>query len=115
MATDVGLNEGEVWRAVVTYRDRKSNPEATWDNRTSVPRYLDTWAEETRTKVRGPYSSPTTARVQAGRDASELANEWGWQLNERIKTKRVVSVAIERTSLAWEEVDVRDPEKGWGG
>ncbi|MGI5404166.1 hypothetical protein ACQEVG_32890 [Streptomyces sp. CA-135486] len=113
MAVNVSLNTPEVWRSVVTYQNRKRNPEATWENK--LPPYLDEWDEELHADVRGPYTDETAARVQAGRDASERARAWAWAPgNERVKTSRVVSVTAERSSLAWQECGRRDPDtKKW--
>jgi hypothetical protein len=116
MATNGSLNDAEEFRAVITYQSRKPNPEHTWENRSTVPAYLDEWTDET-TKVRGPYQTATNARTQAGRDAAELARDWCWQISgvERISRHRILTVGIERTSLAWEPFDVRDPDTAkWG-
>jgi hypothetical protein len=118
MATNVGLNGAEGWRSVVRYRRRVRNPEATFDNRFTVPRYLDEWSEYVFSDVRGPYDNPGEAKRQASRDASDREKERAWQGpggSDRITLCQVVSVTIERTAFAWEEVDRRDPAKGWGG
>ncbi|KUF18833.1 hypothetical protein [Streptomyces silvensis] len=117
MATNGELNDLEQWRSIVEYQQRKPNPARTWENRYEVPAYLDEWDDEVRTDTRGPYQTAENARRQASRDAkAREARGWGWmQPGERIPTERVLRVAIERTTLAWEEVDVRDPETGkWG-
>jgi hypothetical protein len=119
MATNGALNDLEQWRSIVEYQVRKRNPASTWENRHDVPAYLDEWHEEVQTDTRGPYQSAENARRQATRDAKERTGRrgWGWRYpGERIDTARVLRVAIERTALAWEEVDVRDLDTGkWGG
>lgn len=118
MATNGDLNDLEQWRSIVEYQQRKPNPARTWENRHEVPGYLDEWSDEVRTATRGPYQSAENARRQASRDAKEMETRgWGWMRpGERVTTARILRVAIERTTLAWEEVDVRNPETGkWGG
>ncbi|WP_459650233.1 hypothetical protein [Kitasatospora sp. Ki12] len=45
-----------------------------------------------------------------------MEQQTDWEPDDvRVPVHQLVSVAIERTLLAWEEVDRRDPEKGWGG
>jgi hypothetical protein len=119
MATNGNLNDLEQWRSIVEYQTRKRNPEHDWDNRREIPAYLDEWHDEVQTDTRGPYQSAENARRQASRDAKARASEGygGWDRTiPRIPTARVVRVAIERTALAWEEVDVRNLDSGkWGG
>jgi hypothetical protein len=118
MATNGDLNDLEQWRSIVEYQTRKRNPDHTWENRHEVPAYLDEWGDEVLTDTRGPYQSAENARRQASRDAkARETHGWGWMNpGERIATARVLRVAIERSALAWEEVDVRDPDtKKWGG
>ncbi|MFB7671311.1 hypothetical protein ACFC26_07820 [Kitasatospora purpeofusca] len=120
MATDVSLGTSEVWRSVVKYRDRVRNPEAAgrYLLDAAVPSYLEAWADTVHADVRGPYNDPGTARRMASRTALALAAESARQTvrpGDTILTRQVVSVEIERTSLAWEVVDARDPETGWGG
>ncbi|HLL34180.1 MAG TPA: hypothetical protein VK545_09875 [Streptomyces sp.] len=118
MATDGSLNDLEQWRSIVKYQTRKRNPDHTWENRHEVAAYLDEWSEEVHTDTRGPYQSAENARRQASRDAKERESRgWGWRHpGDSVDTARVLRVAIERTTLAWEEVDVRDPDTGkWGG
>lgn len=115
MAVDLALNDGIAYRSVVTYQHRRRNPEYDWKNRDTVPALLDGWDEELCVQTRGPYDKPGSARVQAGRDAGDVARSTVWNLGQRVPDTRIVSVAIEATPLAWAEVDVRDLEKGWGG
>lgn len=117
MATNGSLNDMEQWRSVVTYRKRRSNPEHHWKANPDVPRYLDEWSDGLYTDTRGPYQSAANARMQAGRDAAALDREREWESRggDRINVRQVVSVTVERSALAWEPFDVRDPEKGWGG
>ncbi|MEU8840269.1 hypothetical protein AB0D97_14210 [Streptomyces roseus] len=114
MAVDVSLNTAEVWRSVVAYQHRKPNPEATWENRATVPYYLDEWEDKVRYDVRGPYTRETPARVQAGRDASELAAQKSSGAADKGKpTRRVVSVTVEKTALTWGECSRRDAAGKW--
>jgi hypothetical protein len=107
MAVDVSLNDAEVWRSVVGYQRRKPNPEATWENRDTVPRYLDEWGD-VQYDVRGTYTDETAARVQAGRDASGRARpRWGDE------GARILSVEVERSSLAWSVVAKRNDAGKW--
>jgi hypothetical protein len=119
MATNGTLNDLEQWRSIVEYQTRKRNPDHTWETRHEVPAYLDEWHDEVRTDTRGPYQSAENARRQASRDAKSRASDGygGWDRTvPRVATARVLRVAIERSTLAWEEVDVRDPETAkWGG
>jgi hypothetical protein len=120
MATNVLLDTAEVWRSVVKYRHRERNPETVgrYILDAVLPSYLETWEETVRAEVCGPYNDPGTARRMAGRAALALAAERGRQTTrpgDTVLTRQVISVTIERTTLAWEAVDVRDPEKGWGG
>lgn len=113
MAVDVALNTPEVWRSVVGYVQRMRNPESTFENRRTVPSYLDEWGDEVRYDVRGPYTEESAARVQAGRDASARARDFAWQPGDTtVKTYRVVSVEVERSPLAWQVSGVRDQETG---
>ena len=115
MAVNVDLNTTVVWRSVVGYVQRKRNPASTFENRREVPSYLDEWDDEVRYDVRGPYTEESAARVQAGRDASARGRQRAWQPGETtVPTYRVVSVAVERSSLAWQECGRRDPDgKKW--
>ncbi|WP_030962637.1 hypothetical protein [Streptomyces sp. NRRL S-378] len=115
MAVDVSLNDGEVWRSVVGYQERRRNPAYTWELRETEPYYLDGYDEEIRYTVRGPYTRETPARVQAGRDAAEKAQETHWATNydEREHKYRVVSVEVERTELAWQTCSRRDEAGKW--
>ncbi|MFD8315924.1 hypothetical protein [Kitasatospora purpeofusca] len=120
MATDVSLTTPEVWRSVVKYRHREQNPDTVgrYLLDADVPSYLATWEDTIRADVRGPYNDPGTARRIAGRTAIALAAESARQTTrpgDTILTRQVVSVEIERAPLAWEVVDARDPETGWGG
>lgn len=110
MAVDVALNTPEVWRSVVGYVKRKSNPAYHWRDNGDVHPYLDEWDDEVHYDVRGPYTEESAARVQAGRDASARTKpEWRQHI-----TSRVVSVTVECSSLAWQECSRRDPEsKKW--
>lgn len=110
MAVNVELNTAEVWRSVVGYVQRKSNPEYHWRDNRDVHPYLDEWGDEVHYDVRGPYTDQSAARIQAGRDASARSKpEWRQHV-----TSRVVSVTTERSSLAWQECGRRDPEsKKW--
>nr|WSW58463.1 hypothetical protein OG513_07645 [Streptomyces sp. NBC_00998] len=114
MAVDVGLNTPEVWRSVVAYQNRKPNPESTWENRATVPYYLDEWEDEVRYDVRGPYTYETPARVQAGRDAAARAAEFArGPADGGVKTRRVLCVTVEKTVLAWGECSRRDDAGKW--
>jgi hypothetical protein len=114
MAVDVSLNTAEVWRSVVAYQNRRQNPESTWENRATVPGYLDEWGDEVCYDVRGPYTRETPARVQAGRDAAELEAEFArGPLDGRRPTRRVLCVTVERTALAWGESSRRNGAGKW--
>ncbi|MFJ9694910.1 hypothetical protein [Kitasatospora sp. NPDC101183] len=120
MAVNVLLETPEVWRSVVRYRHRMRNPETVGRYRLDpvLPSYLEEWEDEVRADVCGPYNDPGTARRMAGRTALALAAESARQTlrpGDTILTRQVVSVEIERAPLAWEVVDQRCPEKGWGG
>jgi hypothetical protein len=111
MATNGKLNDMEQWRSVVEYQKRKRNPAHHWRDNRDVPQYLEEWDDELHTDVRGPYQSAENARRQASRDAAAHVKGSGYP---RMTVKRLVRVAIEHTSLAWAQFDVRDAEKGWG-
>ncbi|MFG2292019.1 hypothetical protein [Streptomyces sp. NPDC048603] len=107
MAVDVRLNDAEVWRSVVGYRNRKPNPAYHWRDNPDVPHDLDEW-DEVQYDVRGPYTNEGAARQQASRDASERARpRWGSE------GAKVVSVDVERSSLAWETSSRRSDAGKW--
>lgn len=112
MATNGGLNDMEQWRSVVEYQWRKRNPEYHWRDNCDVPQYLHEWDDEVHTDVRGPYQSAENARRQASRDAAARVRGFGRASDP---VERVLRVAVERASLAWEPFDDRDPEtQKWG-
>ena len=106
MARTMRPDEPEMFRAVLEYRDRKPNPESNWDNRQTVPRYLDEWEDKVHVEIRGPYNTKTKARTQAGVMRARRLR-WGntWSAGERTQATQVVRAFIQRATAVWEDVE----------